>query len=70
MNSVGRLGLSWTQAAALMRVHTLRRVLPENSGADGFWVGQQRARTFSNPCSIDVMAVGRTREQVALTSFS
>merc|ERR1712183_958275 len=45
-NFIDRLGLTWTQATALMGVHTLGRALPENSGYDGFWVSQQHARLF------------------------
>jgi len=64
-NFVDRLGLSWTQAAALMGVHTLGRALPENSGFDGFWVSQHHARLFTNQYFINMIAVGWERERVA-----
>ena len=31
-----------------MGVHTIGRVLPQNSGFDGFWVSGPHARTFNN----------------------
>jgi len=43
---VDRMGLTWTEASALMGVHTLGRALPSNSGFDGFWVSKAHARTF------------------------
>merc|ERR1740129_1121545 len=64
-NFIDRLGLSWTQAAALMGVHTLGRALPENSGFDGFWVSQQHARTFSTQYFRAIIAIGWTPGQVA-----
>merc|ERR1719356_2310551 len=64
-NFIDRLGLTWTQATALMGVHPLGRALPENSGFDGFWVSQQHARTFSNQYFINMIAVGWERERVA-----
>ena len=66
---IDRLGRSWTQATACGSAHLGSRP-SENSGVDDLWVGQPHARTFSNQCSINVMAVGRTREQVASASFS
>jgi len=64
-NFIDRLGLSWTQAAALMGVHTLGRALPENSGYDGFWVSQQHARVFDNQYYINLIGVGWVQESTA-----
>ena len=61
-NLIDGLGLSWTQAAALAGVRTRDRALPEDSGFDGFWVSQQRARIASSQYSINRIAVGWARE--------
>jgi len=61
---VERMGLTWTQATALMGVHTLGRALPENSGYDGFWVSEQHGRTFSPEYYNRIVGVGWSRHQV------
>jgi len=66
---VERMGLTWTQATALMGVHTLGRALPENSGYDGFWVSQNHARTFSPEYYNRIVGVGWSRHQVSSGKF-
>jgi len=53
-----RMGLTATQATALMGVHTLGRALAENSGYDGFWVSRDHAKTFNNQYYTNLIAVG------------
>ena len=55
---MNRMGLSATGATALMRVHTLGRALPENSGYGGFWASQQHAITFSPQYYGNMIAIG------------
>ena len=52
-----------------MSVHTRGRALPEDSGFDGFWGSQQRARIVSSQYFINMIAVGWAREGVALGKF-
>jgi len=61
---LNRMGLDWTQATALMGVHTLGRALPQNSGYDGFWVSQEHARIFSNVYFQRILNVGWSRENL------
>ena len=45
---VQRMGLSWSQAAALMGVHTLGRAKVANSGYHGWWSDPENSRKFNN----------------------
>jgi len=55
---VDNLGLTWTQAAALMGVHTLGRAMTTNSGYDGWWSDPENSRRFNNNYFITMMANG------------
>eukprot|EP00448_Togula_jolla_P010921 CAMPEP_0170614308 /NCGR_PEP_ID=MMETSP0224-20130122/24729_1 /TAXON_ID=285029 /ORGANISM="Togula jolla, Strain CCCM 725" /LENGTH=565 /DNA_ID=CAMNT_0010939953 /DNA_START=64 /DNA_END=1761 /DNA_ORIENTATION=+ len=55
---VDNLGLKWSQATALMGVHTLGRASPDNSGYDGWWSDPENSRRFNNNYYISLMAKG------------
>jgi len=55
---VNSLGLTWTQAAALMGVHTLGRASTSNSGYDGWWSDPENSRRFNNNYFITMLANG------------
>jgi len=55
---VDNLGLDWTEAAALMGVHTLGRASPSNSGYDGWWSDPENSRRFNNNFFISILANG------------
>jgi len=57
-NFVNALGLDWTEATALMGVHTIGKASPENSGYSGFWNAGLAARSFNNSYYIFLMAAG------------
>jgi len=60
---VDRLRLSWTQAAALMGVHTLGRAQTENSGYSGWWSDAENSRRFNNDYFVSILAKGWCVEQ-------
>jgi len=66
---IDRLGLTWTQSAALMGVHTLGRALPENSGYDGFWVSQTHAKSWTPEYYNRIIGVGWTPEETSAGKF-
>ena len=55
---VQRMGLSWSQAAALMGVHTLGRAKVENSGYHGWWSDPENSRRFNNNYYVSLVAKG------------
>lgn len=59
---VQRMGLSWSQAAALMGVHTLGRAKIENSGYHGWWSDPENSRKFNNNYYVSLVAKGWTPE--------
>lgn len=60
---VQRMGLDWTQAAALMGVHTLGRAKVANSGYHGWWSDPENSRRFNNNYYISLVAKGWTVER-------
>ena len=52
------MGLDWTEAAALMAVHTLGRAHVENSGYHGWWSDPENSRRFNNDYFISLLAKG------------
>lgn len=64
---VNRMGLSWTQSAALMGVHSLGRARPEFSGFDGWWSDAENSRRFNNNYFVSILAKGWMPETVAST---
>jgi len=59
------LGLSWSQATALMGVHTLGRAEEGNSGYKGPWVTGQHAMAFTNKYFIDMVGAPWTPERTS-----
>lgn len=55
---VTRMGLTWTQAAALMGVHTLGRAQVQNSGYHGWWSDPENSRKFNNNYYVSLLAKG------------
>lgn len=55
---VNALGLSWTEAAALMGVHTLGRADVSNSGYHGWWSDPENSRQFNNNYYVSLLAKG------------
>jgi len=50
------LGLNWSEATALMGVHTLGRAKASNSGYDGFWASPSHSMKFNNQYFIAMIA--------------
>jgi len=59
------LGLTWTQATALMGVHTLGRAERKNSGFHGPWVNGPHAMAFNNKYYIDMVGAPWTPERIS-----
>ena len=57
-NFLDGLGLTWTQAAALMGVHTLGRAEVSNSGYHGWWSDPENSRQFNNNYYVSLLAKG------------
>jgi len=55
---VTNLGLTWSQAAALMGVHSLGKAHKEFSGYDGWWSSAAGARKFDNDYFIGMVGKG------------
>ena len=55
---VNNLGLDWTEAAALMGVHTLGRAHIGNSGYHGWWSDPVNSRRFNNDYYVSLLAKG------------
>jgi len=60
---VDSLGLQWSDAAALMGVHTLGRARVENSGYDGWWSDPENSRRFNNNYFVAMLAKGWSPER-------
>mmetsp|Transcript_56210 Transcript_56210/g.100154 ORF Transcript_56210/g.100154 Transcript_56210/m.100154 type:complete len:699 (-) Transcript_56210:343-2439(-) len=52
------MGLSWSEAAALMGVHTLGRAHIANSGYHGWWSDPENSRRFNNNYYVSLVAKG------------
>eukprot|EP00438_Fugacium_kawagutii_P023359 Skav218622 [mRNA] locus=scaffold3208:159753:161471:- [translate_table: standard] len=52
------MGLTWTEAAALMAVHTLGRAQVGNSGYHGWWSDPENSRRFNNDYYVSLLAKG------------
>lgn len=61
---VKRMGLTWSETAALMGVHTLGRALPDNSGYNGFWSDSKNSRRFNNDYYNSLLDKGWRPERV------
>mmetsp|Transcript_37497 Transcript_37497/g.96992 ORF Transcript_37497/g.96992 Transcript_37497/m.96992 type:complete len:521 (+) Transcript_37497:74-1636(+) len=59
---VDNMGLSWSESAALMGVHTLGRARIENSGYDGFWSDAENSRRFNNNYFASIVGKGWTSQ--------
>lgn len=57
-NFIDELGLTWTDAAAMMGVHTLGRASKNNSGYDGWWNEGPEGRSFNNSYYVSLLAKG------------
>jgi len=55
---VRNMGLTRTEATALMGVHTLGRAQRSNSGYDGWWSGLEESREFTNDYYISMISKG------------
>lgn len=53
-----RMGLDWTEAAALMGVHTLGRAQVSNSGYHGWWSDPENSQRFNNDYYVSLLAKG------------
>ncbi|CAE7355462.1 unnamed protein product, partial [Symbiodinium necroappetens] len=52
------MGLDWTEAAALMGVHSLGRAQVSNSGYHGWWSDPENSRRFNNDYFVSLLAKG------------
>jgi len=52
------MGLDWTEAAALMGVHSLGRAQIGNSGYHGWWSDPENSRRFNNDYYVSLLAKG------------
>jgi len=57
-NFIKQLGLSWTESAALMGVHTLGRAKAENSGYNGWWTSGEDGAKFDNFYFVSLLGAG------------
>ncbi|CAE7257112.1 unnamed protein product [Symbiodinium natans] len=57
------MGLDWTEAAALMAVHTLGRAQVSNSGYHGWWSDPENSRRFNNDYFVSLLAKGWVPER-------
>lgn len=57
-NFIKKLGLSWTESAALMGVHTLGRAQSGNSGYNGWWTSGPDGAKFDNFYFISLLGAG------------
>lgn len=64
---VDNMGLSWTEATALMGVHTLGAASTENSGFDGFWDTREHSASFNNHFYVNMLAASWCPETVEKT---
>jgi len=55
---VDSLGLTWSEAAALMGVHTLGRAQIQNSGYQGWWSDPENSRRFNSNYFVSILAKG------------
>ncbi|CAE7193579.1 APX5 [Symbiodinium sp. KB8] len=60
---VDSMGLTWTEAAALMAVHTLGRAQVSNSGYHGWWSDPENSRRFNNDYFVSLLAKGWVPER-------
>jgi len=67
-NFVDHLGLNWTEATALMGVHTLGRAMASNSGFDGWWVhgkgNRHEGKVFDHTYYVNLLGAGWVPAQV------
>lgn len=62
---VNSMGLSWTQAAALMGVHSLGRAHLQFSGFNGWWSDFENSRRFNNNYFLSILAKGWQPEKLS-----
>jgi len=55
---VKNMGMSWTETAALMGVHSLGRAHTHFSGFDGWWSDSDNSRKFNNNYYVSLLAKG------------
>lgn len=59
-----RLGLSWSETAALMGAHTLGRAKMETSGYHGFWSDSVNSMLFNNNYYVSILQKGWKPQQI------